>query len=166
MSVFLAFFTTLPVLIGHLDSYVEGPKGLIGRYEFERTTPGAVGWPTCEVPMRKLFELCFTGQVVVNANALEVFECRHDWAAFNFTSGTFRYIMFYFFPDCHLNICLQDEKQVRNNFDGVNDHYAWFLDPRMIYTSGIISYPTHEEDLEKMQDDKLAMVCEKIGLIE
>lgn len=34
----------------------------------------------------------------------------------------------------------------------------------MIYTSGIISDITREESLEKLQDNKLAIVCEKIGL--
>lgn len=36
----------------------------------------------------------------------------------------------------------------------------------MIYTSGIISDPTKEETLEQLQDNKLAIVCEKIGLKE
>lgn len=34
----------------------------------------------------------------------------------------------------------------------------------MVYTSGIISDPSKEETLEQMQDNKLAIVCEKIGL--
>ena len=34
----------------------------------------------------------------------------------------------------------------------------------MIYTSGIISDITKEESLEQLQDNKLAIVCEKIGL--
>lgn len=34
----------------------------------------------------------------------------------------------------------------------------------MIYTSGIISDPDREETLEELQDNKLAVVCEKIGL--
>lgn len=34
----------------------------------------------------------------------------------------------------------------------------------MIYTSGIISDPDKEETLEELQDNKLAIVCEKIGL--
>lgn len=34
----------------------------------------------------------------------------------------------------------------------------------MIYTSGIISDPHREETLEELQDNKLGIVCEKIGL--
>ena len=34
----------------------------------------------------------------------------------------------------------------------------------MVYTSGIISDPSKEETLEQMQDNKLAIVCEKLSL--
>lgn len=53
----------------------------------------------------------------------------------------------------------------RTNYDRGNDHYAWFLGPRMIYTSGIISDTEREETLEEMQDNKMAVVCEKIDLM-
>lgn len=59
--------------------------------------------------------------------------------------------------------CL-DEEQVRDHYDRGDDFYGWFLGPRMIYTSGIISDIDREETLEEMQDNKLAIVCEKIGL--
>ena len=57
-----------------------------------------------------------------------------------------------------------DEEQVRDHYDRGDDFYGWFLGPRMIYTSGIISDVTTEESLEQLQDNKLAIVCEKIGL--
>ena len=34
----------------------------------------------------------------------------------------------------------------------------------MVYTSGIISDINKEETLEELQDNKMAVVCEKIGL--
>jgi len=34
----------------------------------------------------------------------------------------------------------------------------------MIYTSGVIRNPDIEETLEQLQDNKLAIVCEKLGL--
>jgi len=58
----------------------------------------------------------------------------------------------------------QDEEQVRDHYDRGDDFYGWFLGPRMIYTSGIISDIHREESLEQLQDNKLAVVCEKIGL--
>ena len=57
-----------------------------------------------------------------------------------------------------------DEEQVRDHYDRGDDFYSWFLGPRMIYTSGIISDINKEETLEQLQDNKLGVVCEKIAL--
>jgi cyclopropane fatty-acyl-phospholipid synthase-like methyltransferase len=57
-----------------------------------------------------------------------------------------------------------DEEQVRDHYDRGDDFYGWFLGPRMIYTSGVISDINKEETLEQLQDNKLAVVCEKIDL--
>ncbi len=62
------------------------------------------------------------------------------------------------------NLCVLDEEQVRDHYDRGDDFYGWFLGPRMIYTSGIISDIDKEETLEELQDNKLAIVCEKIAL--
>ena len=53
---------------------------------------------------------------------------------------------------------------MRDHYDRGDDFYGWFLGPRMIYTSGIISDINKEETLEQLQDNKLGVVCEKIGL--
>ena len=58
----------------------------------------------------------------------------------------------------------KDEEQVRDHYDRGDDFYSWFLGPRMIYTSGIISDINKEETLEQLQDNKLGIVCEKIQL--
>jgi cyclopropane fatty-acyl-phospholipid synthase-like methyltransferase len=39
-----------------------------------------------------------------------------------------------------------------------------FLGPRMIYTCGIVLDLEKEETLEQLQDNKLTVVCEKLGL--
>ncbi|KLU85631.1 sphingolipid C9-methyltransferase [Magnaporthiopsis poae ATCC 64411] len=111
-------------------------------------------------------EMYFNGDVEVNGDMLEVLEYRHDWTTFNFTVNTFKFLFFTFFPDVIFHTRAQDEDQVRDTYDRGNDFYAWFLGPRMIYTSGIISDPTREETLEEMQDNKLSVVMEKIGLKE
>ena len=61
-------------------------------------------------------------------------------------------------------LIIVDEEQVRDHYDRGDDFYGWFLGPRMVYTSGIISDIHKEETLEQLQDNKLAVVCEKIGL--
>ena len=53
---------------------------------------------------------------------------------------------------------------MRDHYDRGDDFYGWFLGPRMIYTSGIVSDVDKEESLEQIQDNKLGVVCEKIGL--
>lgn len=57
-------------------------------------------------------------------------------------------------------------EQVRGHYDIGNDFYGWFLGQRMIYTSGIMSDVDREETLEELQDNKLAVICEKIQLKE
>lgn len=57
-----------------------------------------------------------------------------------------------------------DEEQVRDHYDRGDDFYGWFLGPRMIYTAGVISDIHKEESLEQLQDNKVAVVCEKIDL--
>lgn len=57
-----------------------------------------------------------------------------------------------------------DEEQVRDHYDRGDDFYGWFLGPRMIYTAGVISDINKEESLEQLQDNKVAVVCEKIDL--
>ncbi len=41
----------------------------------------------------------------------------------------------------------QDEEQVRGHYDRGDDFYSWFLGPRMIYTSGVVSDINKEETL-------------------
>lgn len=48
--------------------------------------------------------------------------------------------------------------------DRGDDFYEWFLGPRMIYTSGVVSDPNVDESLEQLQDNKLAIVCERLDL--
>jgi len=47
---------------------------------------------------------------------------------------------------------------------GGDDFYKFFLGPSMVYTSGIIKDLGRAETLEELQDNKLAVVCEKLDL--
>lgn len=117
-----------------------------------------------KIPMKAFYEMYFDGDVDFNGDCLEVMEYRHDWANFSFTWPLFKFIIFTFFRDVLFHSRDQDEEQVRPNYDRGNDHYAWFLGPRMVYTSGIFGDINREETLEEMQDNKMAIVCEKLGL--
>ncbi|PKS08607.1 hypothetical protein jhhlp_004993 [Lomentospora prolificans] len=120
-----------------------------------------------KIPIQTFANMYLNGDVDFNGDCLDVLEYRHDWATFAFTVDLLKFIIFNFFYDVGIGHSRQeDEDQIQPTYDAGNDHYAWFLGPRMIYTSGIISDPDKEETLEQMQDNKMAIVCEKIGLKE
>jgi len=114
--------------------------------------------------METFHEMYFDGKVDFKGDCLDVMEYRHDWASFRFTLGLFHHFFTGFIPEAIMHTRSQDEEQVRDHYDRGDDFYSWFLGPRMIYTSGIISDINREESLEQLQDNKLAIVCEKIGL--
>lgn len=116
------------------------------------------------IPMWTFMEMYIAGDVDFNGDALEVLEYRHDWANFRLTLAYYWYFLTGMMPEVIMHTRSQDEEQVRGHYDRGDDFYGWFLGPRMVYTSGIISDVNHEESLEQLQDNKLAIVCEKIGL--
>ncbi|KAF2710303.1 S-adenosyl-L-methionine-dependent methyltransferase [Pleomassaria siparia CBS 279.74] len=116
-----------------------------------------------KIPMETFYEMYFNGDVDFNGDALEILELRHDWCNFRFTFGLIRHFLTGMIPEMIMHTRSQDEEQVRDHYDRGDDFYGWFLGPRMIYTSGIISDINREESLEQIQDNKLAVVCEKIN---
>jgi len=117
-----------------------------------------------KIPIQVFHDAYFDGKIDVNGDMLDILEQRHDWAKFNFTWELFKYVITVFIPEVAIHSQSQDEEQVRNHYDRGDDFYEWFLGPRMIYTSGMISNPDVEESLEQLQDNKMAVVCEKLDL--
>lgn len=117
-----------------------------------------------KIPMETFHEMYFDNKVDFKGDALEVMEYRHDWSNFRFTYSLMKFFVTGMIPEVIMHTRSQDEEQVRDHYDRGDDFYSWFLGPRMIYTSGIISDINKEESLEQLQDNKLAIVCEKIGL--
>ncbi|EJD02955.1 sphingolipid C9-methyltransferase [Fomitiporia mediterranea MF3/22] len=117
-----------------------------------------------KIPMQVFHDAYFDGKFDFKGDVLEIMEMRHDWASFNFTPDLFKYVFTKLVPDVIFHTQSQDEEQVRDHYDRGDDFYSWFLGPRMIYTSGVILDPTREETLEELQDNKLALVCNKLDL--
>ncbi|KIL62769.1 hypothetical protein M378DRAFT_165233 [Amanita muscaria Koide BX008] len=117
-----------------------------------------------KIPMQVFHDAYFDGKVDFNGEVLNIMEARLDWAKMNFTPELFKYVLTEFLPEVIVHSQSQDEEQVRGHYDRGDDFYEWFLGPRMIYTSGIILNPDIEESLETLQDNKLAVVCNKLGL--
>lgn len=176
-TIFFFILTLVPLLVAfwwvasnyspRLNEKVKLPGRPIEHYlTFKKDADKARYWGKHKIPMTTFLEMYFDGDVDFNGDCLDILEYRHDWATFNITWDLFRFILFTFAPDVIMHSRQQDEDQVRDNYDRGNDFYAWFLGPRMIYTSGLISDHTREETLEELQDNKLAVVCQKIGLKE
>ncbi|KAF9887702.1 hypothetical protein FE257_009655 [Aspergillus nanangensis] len=175
--IFFGLITTLPLLVAYwywkstcsprTNEKVKLPGRPIEEYvTFKNELDKARYRGRNKVPLQTFCEMYLDGAVDFNGDVLDVMEYRHDWANFGFTWDLFKFILGTFARDVLFHTKEQDEEQIRPNYDRGNDHYAWFLGPRMIYTSGVISDPEREETLEEMQDNKMAVVCEKIGLKE
>lgn len=174
-GIFFALVSALPILVAvwtwasrkspRLNEKVKLPGRPIEHYVTFQDAADKAKWSgDRKIPIQTFCEMYVDGKVQFNGDCLEILEYRHDWSDFRFTWSTFKYLIFTFFPDVLFHTKSQDLEQIRPNYDRGNDHYAFFLGPRMVYTSGIISDTTREETLEEMQDNKLAIVCEKLGL--
>ncbi|KAG0150696.1 hypothetical protein CROQUDRAFT_72573 [Cronartium quercuum f. sp. fusiforme G11] len=117
-----------------------------------------------KIPMQIWHDAFFDGKIELKGDMLDTLEFRHDWAAFHMTPELFKYVVTRLIPEVILHTTSQDEEQVRDHYDRGDDFYRWFLGPRMIYTSGIISNPDIEESLEELQDNKMKLVCKKLNL--
>ncbi|KAF2013631.1 S-adenosyl-L-methionine-dependent methyltransferase [Aaosphaeria arxii CBS 175.79] len=117
-----------------------------------------------KIPMETFYEKYFDGDVEFVGDALDVLELRHDWCNFRFTFGLIKHFLFGMIPELIMHTRSQDEEQVQEHYDRGDDFYAWFLGRPMIYTSGIISDINREESLDELQNNKMAVVCEKISL--
>ncbi|CAI7585869.1 unnamed protein product [Penicillium bialowiezense] len=174
-TILFGLITGLPVLIGfwawkstsspRLKEKVKLPGRPVEHYVTFKNEEDRAKWHgKNRIPMQTFCEMYLNGAVDFNGDCLDVMEYRHDWAHFGFTWDLFKFIFLTFARDVLFHTKSQDEEQIRPNYDRGNDHYAWFLGPRMIYTSGIISDTEREETLEEMQDNKMAIVCEKLAL--
>ncbi|KAK3400983.1 S-adenosyl-L-methionine-dependent methyltransferase [Sordaria brevicollis] len=176
-TVFFALFTTLPLLAAFWISHsmfsprknekAKFPGRPVEHYLTFKNPEDKLKYSgKNKIPMETFHEMYFNEEVDFNGDALEMMEYRHDWANFRFTYGLIKFFLTGMIPEVLMHTRSQDEEQVRDHYDRGDDFYSWFLGPRMIYTSGIISDPTKEETLEELQDNKLAIVCEKADLKE
>jgi sphingolipid C9-methyltransferase len=172
---FFAALTALPILItfwtavssfgNRINEKAQLPNRGVEYYlQFRDSKDAETYKGNNKIPMVTFHEMYFEGKVSFKGDALEAMEFRHDWASFRFTVSLFKYFLFGMIPELLVHSRSQDEEQVRDHYDRGDDFYGWFLGERMIYTSGIISDINKEESLEELQDNKLRVVCEKIGL--
>lgn len=174
-TIFFGLLTAIPILMAYwsIASSISPRKNEKAKYpgrpvehylEFSNEHDRAKYHGKSKIPMETFHELYFDGKAAFKGDCLEAMEYRHDWAAFRFTFSLYKFFLTGMVPEVIMHTRSQDEEQVRDHYDRGDDFYAWFLGPRMIYTSGLISDVNREETLEELQDNKLAVVCEKIGI--
>jgi sphingolipid C9-methyltransferase len=165
IPILLTFWTAVSILATRLNNKAKFPdRGVEYYLTFHDSNDAEKYQGRSKIPMETFHEMYFAGKVSFKGDALEAMEYRHDWASFRFTMSLFKYFLFGMIPEVLVHSRSQDEEQVRDHYDRGDDFYGWFLGERMIYTSGIISDINKEESLEEIQDNKLRVVCEKIGL--
>ncbi|KAL1690421.1 S-adenosyl-L-methionine-dependent methyltransferase [Schizophyllum commune] len=160
----VAYWWVISKVGPRLDEKVPVERKPLEEFFEIRDAAFAEEWKDKKVPMQILHDAYFDGKVDFKGDVLETLEHRQEFASFEFTYELFRYVFCNFFPEVIMHSQNQDENQIRDNYDRGNDFYYWFLGPRMIYTSGVIRDPTRKETLEELQDNKLQLVCEKLGL--
>lgn len=166
----MAFWTIMSSFSPRINEKVKFPGKPISHYlefhtdELKARYIDSNGGQGTKIPMETFHELYFDGKVSFKGDCLDVLEYRHDWANFRFTLSLFRFFLLGMIPEVIMHSKSQDEEQVRDHYDRGDDFYTWFLGPRMIYTSGVISDTKKEETLEQLQDNKLNVVASKIQL--
>ncbi|KAK9366265.1 S-adenosyl-L-methionine-dependent methyltransferase [Lipomyces kononenkoae] len=165
IPILASFWTVASTFSPRLNNKVKLPnKGVEHYLEFHDEQDKLKYSGSNKIPMETFHEMYFDSKVSFKGDALDVLEYRHDWASFRFTISLYKFFVTGMMPEVIMHTRSQDEEQVRGHYDRGDDFYSWFLGPRMVYTSGIVSDVNREETLEELQDNKLRIVCEKLKL--
>jgi cyclopropane fatty-acyl-phospholipid synthase-like methyltransferase len=134
-----------------LSDYVEFKNPELGRrYANQR------------IPMSVLYELYFDGELDIPGDLYEFLRDRSQFVSYRLTTQHLKWAVTNFVPEVTIHTQKQDTRIVREHYDRGNDFFGWFLGERMVYTSGFFQDP--EESLEQAQDNKMHLVCQKLGL--
>src|SRR5258706_5005924 len=114
------------------------------------------------IPMSVLYEAYFNEDLDIVGDITEFLRERNRFVKYSLTPQHFKWALTNFVPEVTIHSKLQDRRIVREHYDRGNDFFGWFLGERMVYTSGIFEHPS--ETLEHAQDNKLNLVCQKLGL--
>ncbi|QRV78754.1 cyclopropane-fatty-acyl-phospholipid synthase [Ceratobasidium sp. AG-Ba] len=164
LPVTVAYWTVMSIYGPRKNEKVAFPGKPQSEYFEIKDAAFKAEWEGKKIPMQIFHDAYFDNKLDFKGDVLDMLEYRHDWAAFHMTPELFKYVFTVLIPDVVIHSRSQDEEQVRDHYDRGDDFYSWFLGPRMIYTSGVVMDNTKEESLEQLQDNKLALVCEKLDL--
>ncbi|MFW5968819.1 MAG: class I SAM-dependent methyltransferase [Persicimonas sp.] len=118
------------------------------------------------IPMATLYEAYFDGDVELpdDEGIYDLLENRDLFVKYWLTPEHFKWAVTNFLPEVLIHSKEQDTRIVRDHYDRGNDFFEWFLGERMVYTSGFFEHP--DQSLERAQDNKLNLTCQKLQLEE
>ncbi len=119
-------------------------------------------YATKRIPMSVLYEAYFDGDIDIKGDVAELIANRNLFVDYSLTKAHFKWAITNFVPEVTIHSKLQDRRIVREHYDRGNDFFGWFLGERMVYTSGF--FENTNQTLEHAQDNKLNLVCQKVGL--
>ncbi len=114
------------------------------------------------IPMATLYEAYFDGDLDIPGDIYALLRNRNDFVSWRFTREHLRWAVTNFIPEVTIHSKAQDQRIVREHYDRGNDFFGWFLGERMVYTSGF--FESRADSLEQAQDNKMNLVCRKLGL--
>jgi cyclopropane fatty-acyl-phospholipid synthase-like methyltransferase len=115
-----------------------------------------------KVPFTTLIEDYIHGRIDIEGDFREFIRRRTDFVNYKLVADHFKFLLTRFIPEVTIHSKKQDERIVQDHYDRGNDFFNWFLGPRMIYTSAF--FRDQGQDLETAQDQKMALVCDKLQL--
>jgi cyclopropane fatty-acyl-phospholipid synthase-like methyltransferase len=116
------------------------------------------------VPITTLIEDYIHGRIDIEGDFRDFVRRRTEFANYKLVADHLKFFLTRFIPEVTIHSKKQDERIVQEHYDRGNDFFNWFLGPRMIYTSAFFVDPS--QDLESAQDQKMALVCDKVQLKE
>jgi cyclopropane fatty-acyl-phospholipid synthase-like methyltransferase len=117
------------------------------------------------IPINELLEAYIEKKVDFHGDVYEMLSHRADLTDEGFSTALksqLSFIVNRLLPEVVLHTQHQDKRIVREHYNRGNDFFGFFLGPRMVYTSGF--YLDGDDSLEKAQDQKMQLICEKLLL--
>jgi sphingolipid C9-methyltransferase len=119
-------------------------------------------YATKRIPISVLYEAYFDGDIDLKCDVGELIANRNLFVDYKLTKEHLKWAVTNFIPEVTIHSKEQDRRIVREHYDRGNDFFGWFLGERMVYTSGFFENPG--QSLELSQDNKMHLVCQKLGL--
>ena len=116
-----------------------------------------------KIPIEKAIEAYMNGKLdFKDDDVLKVLESRYELFRFSFTWGHFKSFLKDILGKVWKHTNKDNKRDVADVYNRGNDFYGWFLDNRMLYSSGI--FDDRNGDLSVAQTRKLHKICRMLQM--